>query len=454
MRESGCEGVFLGIESGSARMLELMNKTARPHHYRRMIPLLKRAGIVTHANLIVGFPGETEASVLETLDLIEEAAPDFYRAQLWYADPTTPVWQQKETYGIRGSSFNWSHATMDADAAADWVEHLFCVVRNSLWLPQWSFETWSLFYLQRHGMTLAQIKTFVRCFNAAIKEKLIRPGRTEVSSGVLRTVRESCRYWTSRAPDLSSIERFDGYSQAYSYWCREGAMLPVAPRNRTTEHAPAEVTYEHVGTVRSRQPDNTESPPARFLAGLAAFAAQQEGGNDAYLFVGDSARDEVYPLRVVLAGCETISDAAAAVAAKLEEGRPHREFGLHCVRQVARRQLGGEPRVRFGVIERTQEGTNPGPTSLTTLLRERGWHDSPEWVLEMVRSDAAAELNIEIYGRKCQSLQTSGSQLLEILACSESQPDAVLSQEPFRLKNNLPTWREDALEEFQFSATE
>jgi tRNA A37 methylthiotransferase MiaB len=47
------------VESGSDALLKNMNKTARRKHYLEMIPKLRAAGISTHANLIVGFPGET-----------------------------------------------------------------------------------------------------------------------------------------------------------------------------------------------------------------------------------------------------------------------------------------------------------------------------------------------------------------------------------------------------------
>jgi radical SAM superfamily enzyme YgiQ (UPF0313 family) len=91
MGKAGCEGVFLGVESGSDQMLERMNKTARRADYMKSIPLLRQAGISTYASLIVGFPGETLETVQETMSFVEEARPDFFRAQLWYCDPLTPI---------------------------------------------------------------------------------------------------------------------------------------------------------------------------------------------------------------------------------------------------------------------------------------------------------------------------------------------------------------------------
>jgi hypothetical protein len=172
MAASGCEGVFLGIESGSDAMLKLMNKTSRRAHYMDAIPRLRRAGISTHASLIIGFPGETAATVQETITLLNESPPDFFRAQLWYCDPVTPIWKRRAELGIEGSAFNWSHHTMAAADACAIVDELFRSRRESVWLPQNGFEMWSLFYLQRLGMSLAQIKDFLRAFNGLVADGL------------------------------------------------------------------------------------------------------------------------------------------------------------------------------------------------------------------------------------------------------------------------------------------
>ncbi|MEV4148827.1 PhpK family radical SAM P-methyltransferase [Amycolatopsis sp. NPDC049691] len=194
MAEAGCEGVFLGVESGSDRMLEAMNKTARRADYLRAIPALKKNGIVTHANLIVGFPGETEETVAETRGLLEEARPDFFRAQLWYADPITPVWERREELGIEGSMFTWSHKTMDADTAIGIVDDLFATVRDPHWLPQTGFELWSVFYLMRRGMNLEQVKRVVGSFNDAVAENIGRSKPAEISEGALAKLREAYRF--------------------------------------------------------------------------------------------------------------------------------------------------------------------------------------------------------------------------------------------------------------------
>jgi radical SAM PhpK family P-methyltransferase len=178
MAGAGCEGVFLGVESGSDRMLEAMRKTSRRRNYLEVIPRFREAGILTHANLVVGFPGETRGSVEETVSLVDEARPDFFRAQLWYCDPVTPIWAQREEHAIRGSAFNWTHATMSADEGNAIVDEMFRSIRGSIWLPQNGFEMWSLFYLQRAGMRVDQVKDYLKSWNRAVGETIDRGAPT------------------------------------------------------------------------------------------------------------------------------------------------------------------------------------------------------------------------------------------------------------------------------------
>jgi len=132
--------------------------------------------------------------VAETRGLLEEARPDFFRAQLWYADPITPVWERREELGIEGSMFTWSHKTMDADTAIGIVDDLFATVRDPHWLPQTGFELWSVFYLMRRGMNLEQVKRVVGSFNDAVAENIGRSKPAEISEGALAKLREAYRF--------------------------------------------------------------------------------------------------------------------------------------------------------------------------------------------------------------------------------------------------------------------
>lgn len=155
---SGCKGVFLGIESGSPTILKNMNKAATVEKYATGTELLRQYEILSFASLIIGFPGETEETVKETIAFIEATRPDYYRGQLWYCEPGTPIDRQREQYGITGESFVWSHSTMDSLEAMDHIDRMFLTLKGSIWLPQWSFDFWTIPYLLGKGTSLGQFK--------------------------------------------------------------------------------------------------------------------------------------------------------------------------------------------------------------------------------------------------------------------------------------------------------
>jgi radical SAM PhpK family P-methyltransferase len=161
MANSGCKGVFLGIESGSPEILKNMNKAATVEKYTEGIRLLHGHDILTFASFIIGFPGETEETVGETFDFLREARPRYYRAQMWYCEPGTPINEQRLKYNINGDGFVWSHATMDSLTAMDHIDRLYLSVDESIWLPQWSFDFWIIPYLMGKGMTVEQFRAFM-----------------------------------------------------------------------------------------------------------------------------------------------------------------------------------------------------------------------------------------------------------------------------------------------------
>jgi anaerobic magnesium-protoporphyrin IX monomethyl ester cyclase len=192
MKESGCEGVFLGLESGNDQILKNMNKAASIKEYLNGIGLLKKYGIVTFGDFIVGFPGETDETVQDTVNFIETSGLDFFRAQLWYCEPITPIYKKRDLYNIKGESFEWSHAGMNAQQACDLIEHIFLTVKEPTWIPQYNFDFFNIWHLVHRGMTIEQVRGFLKSFNSAVKEKLIGPSRREVSYEALAQLKNAC----------------------------------------------------------------------------------------------------------------------------------------------------------------------------------------------------------------------------------------------------------------------
>jgi len=190
MKESGCEGVFMGIESGSNQILKNMNKASNIEKYYEGIALLKEYGIITHASFIIGFPGETEETVKETIHFIENSKVDFYRCQLWYFEHITPIGRQKEKYNIEGSNFEWSHATMDSKTACDWIDQILFKFDDPIRLPYY-FDFFDIFRLIHRGLSMEQVKNFLRNFNGSVKKKLNDPSQKETDNNMILKIKGS-----------------------------------------------------------------------------------------------------------------------------------------------------------------------------------------------------------------------------------------------------------------------
>jgi len=70
--EAGCEGLSFGGESGSEKILKLINKRITPNDMKKMVQKLKEHGIKTGVNFMCGFPGETVEDLKLTFGLIDE----------------------------------------------------------------------------------------------------------------------------------------------------------------------------------------------------------------------------------------------------------------------------------------------------------------------------------------------------------------------------------------------
>lgn len=79
---------------------------------------------------------------------------------------------------------------MDAKTAADLLEQMFLAVETSVCVPRYNFDFDHLFHLLHRGMTLEQVKTFLRIFNSALKEKLVSPSQREVSPTIIDSFKE------------------------------------------------------------------------------------------------------------------------------------------------------------------------------------------------------------------------------------------------------------------------
>jgi anaerobic magnesium-protoporphyrin IX monomethyl ester cyclase len=91
MRKAGCIAVWLGVESGSQRVIDAMGKGFTLEKTKKAFKLAKEAGIMTIASVVLGFPGETRETAWETIRLVEEINPEDIGYYVATPYPGTPM---------------------------------------------------------------------------------------------------------------------------------------------------------------------------------------------------------------------------------------------------------------------------------------------------------------------------------------------------------------------------
>ena len=77
LREAGCSRIQFGIEAGTDRVLGMMQKGFAVDEARKAIEISKKYGFITVAFFILGFPGETRAEIMDTINFAIKTEPDY-----------------------------------------------------------------------------------------------------------------------------------------------------------------------------------------------------------------------------------------------------------------------------------------------------------------------------------------------------------------------------------------
>lgn len=92
MAEAGTEYMFVGLESGSPRILKLMRKAIKVEQIVRVNRRLARfPSLKPHYNFFCGFPGETYESLLETKDVLLQLVGDHPTCYLGHGGHWKPI---------------------------------------------------------------------------------------------------------------------------------------------------------------------------------------------------------------------------------------------------------------------------------------------------------------------------------------------------------------------------
>jgi len=83
LKELGCSAIHLGVESGSQRVLDMMNKGIQISEVVRCAELIHKCGIELRTFILFGIPGETAVDLELTKELLKQIKPDEIAAQVY-----------------------------------------------------------------------------------------------------------------------------------------------------------------------------------------------------------------------------------------------------------------------------------------------------------------------------------------------------------------------------------
>jgi anaerobic magnesium-protoporphyrin IX monomethyl ester cyclase len=91
MRESGCVELGVGIESGSQKILDLIDKRLTVAMNLAFIKKAQAAGIMVNAFVMIGLPGESLETVEETRNFMAQAKPKKFGYNIFTPMPDCPI---------------------------------------------------------------------------------------------------------------------------------------------------------------------------------------------------------------------------------------------------------------------------------------------------------------------------------------------------------------------------
>ncbi len=107
MKAAGCIAVWMGVESGSEAILGAMKKSIKLEQTRQAYKIAHEVGLMTIANVVLGFPGETEETAKQTIRFVQKLNPEDVGFYLATPYPGTPMYEQVVKNGwLRETDFD------------------------------------------------------------------------------------------------------------------------------------------------------------------------------------------------------------------------------------------------------------------------------------------------------------------------------------------------------------
>lgn len=94
LAQSGCFRIWIGAESGSQKIIDAMDRRVNVNNVREMIQLTRKKGMEAGTFIMLGYPGETESDIKETVQHLVEANPHHFTITLAYPIRGTELFEE------------------------------------------------------------------------------------------------------------------------------------------------------------------------------------------------------------------------------------------------------------------------------------------------------------------------------------------------------------------------
>ena len=164
LAHSNCDFVSIGVESGNAHIQRIMNKNVELKGLKQSIAELRSAGIVVNVSLLVGFFGECDATIQDTMDYVSSCGADLARVNLWYPARSEKNHALFEQYHFRTENGLWRHDSTTEQRAAEYARQIYLMDSTTVFIPPFSsvFDQWPV--LSSYGLEQNEILSVFKSY--------------------------------------------------------------------------------------------------------------------------------------------------------------------------------------------------------------------------------------------------------------------------------------------------
>lgn len=145
LRRAGCAEVWMGVESGSQKILDAMDKGTSVGQIEAASEVLKSHGIRVCYFLQFGYPGETWEDIEKTIQLVRRSRPDDIGVSVSYPLPGTAF--HERVYNELGAKTNWQDSEdLSMMFKGAYTSEFYRALHDALhtevdsWSPPWKFS--------------------------------------------------------------------------------------------------------------------------------------------------------------------------------------------------------------------------------------------------------------------------------------------------------------------------